>query len=84
MEILSFIFLVLFFILGTLYFIPAIIAYACNKAGRNGILLVNFLLGWTVVGWLISLIWALSSPIDKSAPHSVVIKETYEKQINRS
>ena len=84
MELLSFLFFILLFILGTLYFIPAIIAYACNKKGRNGVLLVNFLLGWTVVGWAIVLIWALSSPIDKSVPHSLVIKETYEKHINRS
>jgi hypothetical protein len=42
-----------------LYFLPAIIGR--DKRDAMGIFLLNLLLGWTVVGWLIALIWACSA-----------------------
>jgi hypothetical protein len=42
------------------YFIPTIIGW--NKKHSSGILAVNLLLGWTFLGWVASLVWALSSP----------------------
>ncbi len=42
-----------------LYFLPAIIGR--NKRDAAGIFLVNLLLGWTVIGWIIALIWACAS-----------------------
>ncbi len=41
-----------------LYFLPAIIAYKRNHANKGIILLINFLLGWTFLGWAGSLVWA--------------------------
>jgi Superinfection immunity protein len=41
------------------YFIPSIIAFYRKKANRAAILAVNVLLGWTFVGWVVALIWAL-------------------------
>jgi hypothetical protein len=41
-----------------LYFLPTIIGR--HKADVMGIFLVNFLFGWTVIGWFIALIWACS------------------------
>ncbi len=46
-------------ILLALYFMPTIIAR--NKEGAVGIFLLNFFLGWTFVGYIIALIWALSA-----------------------
>jgi Superinfection immunity protein len=41
------------------YFLPTVVAMARGKAeGQGGIFFVNFLLGWTVVGWLLSFVWA--------------------------
>jgi hypothetical protein len=41
------------------YFLPTVIAMARGKTeGQAGIFFVNFLLGWTVVGWLLSFVWA--------------------------
>ena len=45
-----------FIILTLLYFLPAIIGHRKRQAGM--IFLVNFLAGWTIVGWVICLIWA--------------------------
>jgi hypothetical protein len=40
-----------------LYFLPSIIAH--NKLNFGGVFVLNLLLGWTLVGWIIALIWAL-------------------------
>ena len=42
-----------------LYFLPAIIGR--HKRGATGIFLVNLLFGWTVIGWIIALMWACAS-----------------------
>lgn len=41
-----------------LYFLPAIIAYKRNHANKGIILLIDFLLGWTFLGWAGCLVWA--------------------------
>lgn len=43
-----------------LYFLPTIIAASRKKTNLVGIFLVNFLLGWSVIGWVVALIWAVS------------------------
>jgi hypothetical protein len=47
------------FILVVLYFVPMIIAYGRNRKNAAGILLLNLFLGWTLLGWVIALIWAV-------------------------
>jgi len=42
-----------------LYFLPSILANRRHDPKYESILLFNFLLGWTVVGWVIALVWAL-------------------------
>jgi hypothetical protein len=44
------------------YFIPTIIALARRHPKKGPIILVNLFLGWSVVGWIVSLVWAFSSP----------------------
>jgi Superinfection immunity protein len=39
-----------------LYFLPTLIAR--DKPDLLAIFLVNLLLGWTVIGWFVALIWA--------------------------
>ncbi len=38
------------------YFAPALIGR--DKRTAKTILLVNFVIGWTLVGWLVALVWA--------------------------
>lgn len=47
-----------------IYFIPAIIANRRKAVHRAGIVIVNFLVGWTGLGWLGALIWALLNRTD--------------------
>lgn len=48
-----------------LYFLPAFLAR--NKSNFTAILLVNLFLGWTFIGWIVALIWALSSDSQRPA-----------------
>lgn len=48
-----------------LYFLPTIISERRGKVNRNAIFALNLLAGWTFVGWVIALVWALTySPDD--------------------
>lgn len=48
-----------------LYFLPAYLAR--NKPNFTAILVLNILAGWTFIGWIIALIWALSSEPQRQA-----------------
>ena len=41
------------------YFLPAIIAFAKSKRDAGAILVLNIFLGWTLIGWVVALVWAL-------------------------
>jgi hypothetical protein len=43
-----------------IYMLPAWVAYGRLHARRDIIMLINLLTGWTLIGWLGSLIWATS------------------------
>ena len=53
----------IFFVLAVpLYFFPAIMAWYRQHPSVTAVLLLNALLAWTVVGWILILLWALSGP----------------------
>jgi hypothetical protein len=41
-----------------MYFLPSIIAVARSKRDTLAIFLLNFFLGWSVIGWVVALVWA--------------------------
>ncbi|PYX86934.1 MAG: superinfection immunity protein [Acidobacteria bacterium] len=45
------------------YFLPSIIALARNKHNIVTILLLNFFLGWTAIGWIIALVMAVKNDV---------------------
>lgn len=45
-----------------LYCLPTIIAVARKHRNRFAIGLVNIFLGWSVIGWFVALVWALTNP----------------------
>jgi hypothetical protein len=55
------------------YWAPSIVAGVRNHPSKAGIIALNFFFGWTFVGWVVSLVWALS---DNSARHHTVIVNT--------
>jgi hypothetical protein len=63
MHILS-VFFFPFFGLGFLmYFLPTILAFARNKRDTTAILLLNLFLGWTMIGWVVALVWAVKTDV---------------------
>ena len=44
--------------LGAVYFLPTIFAVLSKKRNASAICLLNFLLGWTFIGWVVALVWA--------------------------
>lgn len=44
------------------YMVPFWIALARGHSNTSGVFAVNFLFGWTTIGWLVALIWALEKP----------------------
>ena len=51
------------FILGaialTLYFVPSMVAMARKTKRMGGIIIVNIFLGWSLLGWVGALVWAV-------------------------
>ena len=43
------------------YWLPTIIAIVRHTHSALGIATLNFFLGWTVIGWLLALVWALAA-----------------------
>lgn len=50
-----------FLILAGLYFLPTIIAASRSKRNTIAIGALNFFFGWSFIGWIVALIWALSA-----------------------
>lgn len=43
------------------YFPPTIVAWVRKHPNRVSIFLLNLLLGWTVIGWVVALIWSAAA-----------------------
>lgn len=61
MEILggTFLILVLWALGFALYFLPSFLGW--NKRNSVAIIALNLLLGWTVIGWVVALVWSLTA-----------------------
>lgn len=50
-----------------LYFVPTIVVIVKKHPQRNAIIALNILLGWSFIGWVGALVWALMVPTDAMA-----------------
>jgi hypothetical protein len=44
-----------------LYFLPTLVALLREKRDKLSIFLVNLFLGWSVIGWIVALVWAFKT-----------------------
>ena len=65
--------LIVVLILIALYFVPTFIAAMRHHNNVVAIGALNFLLGWSFIGWVAAFVWALTSP---SSPGPPVILNT--------
>jgi len=52
-------FAILITILSLFYFLPFAIAFNRMRANTGAIFALNLFLGWSLIGWVIALVWAL-------------------------
>lgn len=48
----------------TIYLIPSVIACIRKAKRALGIFILNLFLGWTLLGWVGALVWAVSDNVD--------------------
>jgi Superinfection immunity protein len=56
------------------YFLPT--AIGLKKRSSNAIFALNLLLGWTLLGWVIALVWALSA----DPPETIIVARPARKR----
>ena len=52
------------------YFLPTVIAMLRGKSNTFAILLLNLFLGWTFIGWIVALVWSVTSD---NKPQTIVV-----------
>lgn len=48
------------------YLVPAVIASRRKHRNANAIFIINLFFGWTFLGWVISLAWALTNNTEQA------------------
>ena len=52
-------FAVLIALLSLFYFLPFAIAFNRKRANTGAIFALNLFLGWSLIGWVVALVWSL-------------------------
>ena len=56
-------FFLLFGVIGfAMYFIPTIVGFVRRVPNRGSLFVINFFLGWTLIGWIVALAMAVRDP----------------------
>lgn len=55
----------LMILLIAIYFFPSIVAGIRDHHNGAAIAVLNLLLGWTVLGWIVALVWSLTAIPDR-------------------
>lgn len=61
-----------FIVAPLLYFYPTIEAVLRKKVNLTSIAALNIFLGWTLIGWVVALVWSLSKDVIKKEEITVV------------
>lgn len=59
-------------LIALFYFIPTVIAMLRRHRQAGPIAALNILLGWTVIGWIGSFIWSLTTP---APPQTIIVNQ---------
>lgn len=63
-------------ILAAVYMLPALIAHHRRHRNRLAITWLNLLLGWTLIGWIISLVWACTADTEPAKERRPLMPST--------
>ena len=64
------------------YMLPAVVAAQRKHHQANAIAAVNLFFGWTLIGWVGCLIWALTEPLSVEARAEVMARAFTRAQAN--
>lgn len=56
------------FLITTVYFAPMGIALMRKHNNIVSLTLVNFLLGWTIIFWVVTLLWSINQNVRETRP----------------
>lgn len=51
---------IIFILALVLYMLPTIVAIGRQQSNMNAIGVLNLFLGWTFIGWVVALVWAMT------------------------
>jgi len=57
--------ILLIFLAIIVYFLPTIVASSNKHLNTTAIAVLNILLGWTLLGWVIALVWAFTKQAER-------------------
>lgn len=63
-----------FFVSIFVYFVPTVVAVSKGRANAGAIVVLNILLGWTFVGWVVALVWAITDGDTKQDTVNVTVQ----------
>jgi hypothetical protein len=49
------------------YLLPAVIAVKRGHRNAGPVILIDLLLGWTVIGWIVALVWSCTDNVQRRA-----------------
>ncbi|MGZ3159564.1 MAG: superinfection immunity protein [Burkholderiaceae bacterium] len=53
--------IIVFSLILTLYFLPSFVAIGRDHHQTTAIAILNLFLGWTLLGWILALVWAATA-----------------------
>jgi hypothetical protein len=51
-----------------LYFLPSFVAGHRRHPSGGAVIILNLLLGWTLLGWVVALVWAMTGEAGSAVP----------------
>lgn len=63
--------IILAFFFLWLYYLPTIVACKQRHHNKRAIFLLNTALGWTIFGWILAAVWAVTKPAPANKGHVV-------------
>ena len=55
----------------TIYFLPTGIAIIRSRSNTGAIFVLDLFLGWTGIGWVVALVWAVATDVPRSTAQQV-------------
>ncbi len=60
-------FLPVIVILVMIDFVPALVAFQRHHRNRMAIAVLDLLVGWTFIGWVVALVWACTKDVEPAS-----------------